>query len=119
MHRRLVDAFGNRPAGVLVGKQRAFAAPSERQFFRGAAVTRDRRKSGLERAGALDREIQHRALALDPVLAGKRVPVMTETDRSSAAVVLKDPHCPAMMPTPASGSSPLTSQRVGVVSVVS
>ena len=46
-------------------------------------------------------------------------PVMTEMDKSSAAVVLKVPHWPDMMPTPVSGSSCLTSQRTGLISVLS
>src|SRR5262249_42145390 len=42
--------------------------------------------------------------------------VITDTDRSSAAVVLKLPHWPLTMPTPLSGSSCFTHQRCGFTS---
>ena len=55
MYRRFVNVFGDRLPGGPVGQQRAIAAPGERQFFRGAAVTGNCIQPQFQRAGAFGR----------------------------------------------------------------
>ncbi len=119
MHRRLVDVFDDGPPripSVSSGQspRQANGSFSGAPRWRAIAASRDCSVPAPSVA-----KYSTAPLRLMRYCPANGCPVITETDRSSAAVVLKDPHWPDMMPTPVSGSNCFTSQRIGLISVLS